>query len=394
MKLPHIKEYSRKGLTSIPYQFVGDSPTIKYYTRWSYFTPYIESLYKNPTISIESPGDSEEWTINVGPKCRGLTRNVSGLSYTSTSNANVGVNVENKVIAAHYVALDKVDVVHITDTLDNTVSVNLCYPRTSSKWISRHLIVVVDPDVSVKLLLRDASRGYVDYAVSTIIEFIIGSRARVELLEVTIPPTKSPSYYLRRMMIGDSARVNVSGISSGGLMHHHRVESVIKKDSVLVEKRLCIGRWSTRSDNIINTVHRGMHSRSSIEAYGVALDSSYVVVRGNVRISEEAKRASTTFKARVLLFGQNSKGYTAPMIEVDTGDILQASHSASQYRLGVNELFYLRSRGLSFEEIEDLVINGLLDKIINGIGVDLSLVKDDLSSINLKLIQQSLEHEV
>ncbi len=385
MKLPHIKEYAKKGLTSIPYQLIGDSPTTKYYTRWSYYTPYIEFLAKYTGVRGEyktlGPG---KWLVNVGPGCQGLSRSIKGVLYASTSNANVGVSVENKVLAAHYVALDKVDVLHVIESPDETLTINLCYPKTFSKWVSRHLIIVVDPDVGAKLLIRDVSVTDVDYAVSTIIEFIVGNRSSIELVEVNVPSSRSPSYYLRRMIIGDEARVSVYGISSAGLMHHQREDFVLKKNSILVNRRLCVGRGNTRSDNIINVVHRGAFSNSSIEAYGIALDSSYIVVRGVARVSEESKHASTVFKTRVLLLGRESKGYTAPMIEVDTGDIKQASHSASQYRLSVDELFYLRTRGLGLKEVEELIVNGLADKVIGDASIDVELIRSDLELMGLK----------
>ncbi len=385
MKLPHIKEYARKGLTSIPYQLIGDSPTTRYYTKWSYYTPYIEFLAKYAGMRREYEAyDHDKWLVNVGPGCQGLSRSIKGVLYASTSNANVGVSVENRVLAAHYVALDKVDVLHVIESPDETLTINLCYPKTSSKWVSRHLIVVVDPDVNAKLLIRDVGDVGVDYAVSTIIEFIVGSRSNIELVEVNMPSPGNPSYYLRRIIIGDEARVSVRGICSAGLMHHHREDYALRRSSVLVNRRLCIGRGATRLDNIVNVVHRGAFSKSSIEAYGVALDSSYIVIRGVARVLEESKRASTVFKARVLLLGRESKGYTAPMIEVDTGDIEQASHSASQYRLSLDELFYMRTRGLGLREVEELIVNGLAGKVLEDTSIDVELIRSDLELMGLK----------
>jgi Fe-S cluster assembly protein SufD len=58
-----------------------------------------------------------------------------------------------------------------------------------------------------------------------------------------------------------------------------------------------------------------------------------------------------------------------PNLEIETGEIAGAGHASTTGRFDDEQLFYLRSRGISEAEARRLVVHGFFADIIRRIGV-------------------------
>lgn len=111
-----------------------------------------------------------------------------------------------------------------------------------------------------------------------------------------------------------------------------------------------------------NVIHKAPHTKSCTNIRGVFLDTSSFNNDGMVHIAKGAKGADGYFASKVLLF-DDSKGRSVPSLEIDEND-LKAGHASTVGRPDENQLFYLRSRGLSEKEAERLIISGFFQPIL------------------------------
>lgn len=112
----------------------------------------------------------------------------------------------------------------------------------------------------------------------------------------------------------------------------------------------------------IRIVHKAPKTFSRVNLRGVMYDHADFQNDGLVRIERGAKNADAFYTSKVLLFDE-SKGRSVPSLEIDENE-LKAGHASSVGRPSDAEIFYLRSRGLSKEDAEKLIVSGFFAPIL------------------------------
>ena len=95
------------------------------------------------------------------------------------------------------------------------------------------------------------------------------------------------------------------------------------------------------------------------------------------KITRSGEWSKTVYETGVVLLGEGGKGYASPMLEIDTGNVLEARHEAKEARFGEDQLFYLMSRGLDLDEARYLLTYGLLSGKISHLSEELREVADE-----------------
>ncbi len=111
-----------------------------------------------------------------------------------------------------------------------------------------------------------------------------------------------------------------------------------------------------------NVVHEGKNTKSLTTIRGVFKDSASINSDGMVRINKGAKNSDGYFASKILLF-DNAKGRSVPSLEIDENE-LKAGHASTVGRPDENQLFYLRSRGLSEKEASELIVSGFFEPVL------------------------------
>ncbi len=136
------------------------------------------------------------------------------------------------------------------------------------------------------------------------------------------------------------------------------------------------------SSIVFNThvTHKGQRTKSLTTIRGVFKNHATFNNDGMIHIAKGAKGADGYFASKILLF-DDSKGRSVPSLEIDEND-LKAGHASTIGRPDENQMFYLRSRGLSEQEAEKLIIRGFFNPLILQLpGVEQVVVKKQLDHI-------------
>lgn len=139
--------------------------------------------------------------------------------------------------------------------------------------------------------------------------------------------------------------------------------------------------FGTNNQSIVfntHVVHKARKTKSRTTLAGVFFDTSSFANNGMTRILKGAKGADAFFSSKILLFG-DAKGRSVPSLEIDENEV-RAGHASTVGRPDQEQLFYLRSRGLSEKEAERLIVKGFFAPIIK-----------ELSDHERKKIYQQLE---
>ena len=329
------------------WQLIADSPTAKYYTNWGLFDKYAKLEPRE--IDYQKPVG--EWSTILGP-----------CGYKGAHPSTIGVlakPTESKLLAVHYYYL--VDEPLFYEVDGGVSDIAVCIP-SSSTWVSQHIVIRAKPSSESKLLVYLPRRA----PGSTIVELLVDDNAYLDISMILEPDDNYPNAFIIRKSIGRDAKV------SSGLLVVGSSTARVEDDALLVGRGseyrysgLAIGRREGWIDFIANIVQVAPLTKGVARVGGIALDSSKVVTRGLAKVSEEGIKSYSLFEAEVLILGDRAAGYTAPMMEIDTGDVEFATHHAAQYKEPEEIMFYLASRGLSPSEGLSLIIRGKVETVLD-----------------------------
>jgi Fe-S cluster assembly protein SufD len=97
--------------------------------------------------------------------------------------------------------------------------------------------------------------------------------------------------------------------------------------------------------------------------------SAHTVWIGDVLIRAAAEGTDTYELNRNLVLTDGARADSVPNLEIETGEIAGAGHASATGRFDEEQMFYLRSRGISEDQARKLVVRGFFADLIREIGV-------------------------
>ena len=95
----------------------------------------------------------------------------------------------------------------------------------------------------------------------------------------------------------------------------------------------------------------------------------------------KASKSNTVCDA--LLLDPQSRSDTYPTIEIDEDDVT-IGHEASVSKVGEEQLFYLRSRGLSEEEATTMVVSGFIEPLVKELPMEYAVEMNRLIQLQME----------
>ena len=116
--------------------------------------------------------------------------------------------------------------------------------------------------------------------------------------------------------------------------------------------------------------HNAPRTKSNVVYKGALQgEGAHTVWVGNVLIRKVAEGIETYEENRNLVLTDGCQADSVPNLEIETGEIAGAGHASATGRFDDEQLFYLRSRGISEDEARRLVVHGFFNDLIRRIGV-------------------------
>ena len=114
--------------------------------------------------------------------------------------------------------------------------------------------------------------------------------------------------------------------------------------------------------------------------------SARTVWIGDVLIRAAAEGTDTYELNRNLVLTEGARADSVPNLEIETGEIEGAGHASATGRFDEEQMFYLRSRGISEDQARKLVVRGFFADLIHEIGVP-RVEESLMAAIDLELEQ-------
>jgi Fe-S cluster assembly protein SufD len=123
------------------------------------------------------------------------------------------------------------------------------------------------------------------------------------------------------------------------------------------------GNGSQHLDFDTTQVHGAPSTTSDLAFRGVLADTATSVWRGMIRVEPGAQQTDAFQESRNLLLSREAHSDAIPGLEIEADDV-RCTHAAAVAQLDPEQLYYLRSRGLSEERARKVVIEGFLESLV------------------------------
>ena len=138
-----------------------------------------------------------------------------------------------------------------------------------------------------------------------------------------------------------------------------------------------------QADTGTKMIHIGKNTRSTTVSKGISAGHGQNTYRGLVKIMKGATGARNYTQCDSLLIGDKCGAHTFPSIEV-RNSTARMEHEASTSKIGEDQLFYLRQRGLKAEDAVSMIVNGFCKRVFRELPMEFAVEAQKLLSVSLE----------
>ena len=138
-----------------------------------------------------------------------------------------------------------------------------------------------------------------------------------------------------------------------------------------------------QADTGTKMIHSGKNTRSTIVSKGISAGHGQNSYRGMVRILKGAQGARNYSQCDSLLIGDKCGAHTFPYLEV-RNSTAQVEHEASTSKIGEDQIFYCRQRGMSLEDAVSMIVNGFCKQVFRELPMEFAVEAQKLLGVSLE----------
>jgi Fe-S cluster assembly protein SufB len=183
---------------------------------------------------------------------------------------------------------------------------------------------------------------------------------------------------------GDRSHISWTQVETGSAITWKYPSCILRGDDTVGEfYSVAVTKGHQQADTGTKMIHIGRNSRSTIVSKGISAGKSSNAYRGLVRISQKAENARNHTQCDSLLLGDRCAAHTYPYIEV-RNPTAKVEHEATTSKIGADQLFYCRSRGLSQENAVSMIVNGFCKEVFKELPMEFAAEAQKLLNISLE----------
>jgi Fe-S cluster assembly protein SufB len=138
-----------------------------------------------------------------------------------------------------------------------------------------------------------------------------------------------------------------------------------------------------QADTGTKMIHIGKNTTSTIVSKGISAGHGQNTYRGGVKILKNATGARNYSQCDSLLLGDQCGAHTFPYLEVKNTSS-QLEHEASTSKIGEDQIFYCRQRGISGEDAVSMIVHGFCKEVFRELPMEFAVEAQKLLGVSLE----------
>jgi Fe-S cluster assembly protein SufB len=188
----------------------------------------------------------------------------------------------------------------------------------------------------------------------------------------------------RGKCLGQNSKISWTQVETGSAITWKYPSCILMGDNSIGEfYSVAVTNNYQQADTGTKMIHLGKNTRSTVVSKGISAGHGQNTYRGLVKIQKGATGARNYTQCDSLLIGDKCGAHTFPYIEVKNSTA-RMEHEASTSKIGEDQIFYLRQRGLSAEEAVSMIINGFCKQVFRELPMEFAVEAQKLLGVSLE----------
>ena len=265
--------------------------------------------------------------------------------------------------------------VHLIFIADGEADPSFAQPRT---------LIVAETGSSISAIEEYIGTG--EYFTNAVTEVFVKSNARIN--HTRLQQESEASYHIGKTAISQArdSHYTINEINLGAKLFRHNPEAWQQGEQTETNLNgLTVATGEQVSDTHSIIALTKPHGTTDQLHKCIIGDRAHTVFNGKVFVPKEAQLTDATQLNRNLMLSPKARVDTKPELQI-TADNVKCAHGATVSQLEAEEIFYLRSRGLSLSDANQLLIDAFAAEIIDRI--PLKSLRNKIT----KTIEQKVKH--
>ncbi len=201
------------------------------------------------------------------------------------------------------------------------------------------------------------------YAIGAV-ELVIKDGARLRYVSIQNWGKGVTHIQRQRGDVGKDATLNSLVVTMGATLSRTEMQSYLRgqgSDSEMLA--LYFANNDQHFDHYTLQHHAAANAHSDLLYKGVSDDQSVGVFSGMIKVDLNAQKTDAYQKHRTLMLSSEAHNFSVPQLEINANDV-RCSHGSTTGPVDAEALFFLRSRGITKETAEKMLVTAFLEDVL------------------------------
>jgi len=183
---------------------------------------------------------------------------------------------------------------------------------------------------------------------------------------------------------GRNSKISWTQVETGSAITWKYPGCILQGDNSVGEfYSVAVTNHRQQADTGTKMIHIGKNTRSTIVSKGISAGRGQNTYRGQVKILKGAEGARNYSQCDSMLIGSECGAHTFPYIDVRNSTAIM-EHEASTSKIGEDQIFYCKQRGLSAEDAVSMIVNGFCKEVFRELPMEFAVEAQNLLGISLE----------
>jgi len=183
---------------------------------------------------------------------------------------------------------------------------------------------------------------------------------------------------------GANSKISWTQVETGSAITWKYPSVILQGDNSIGEfYSVALTNNRQQADTGTKMIHIGKNTRSTILSKGISAGRGQNTYRGLVKILKSASGARNHTQCDSLLLGDQCGAHTFPYVEVKN-PTAKVEHEASTSKIGEDQLFYCRQRGIRQEDAVSMIVNGFCREVFKELPMEFAVEAQKLLGVSLE----------
>jgi len=192
------------------------------------------------------------------------------------------------------------------------------------------------------------------------------------------------NFVTKRGICGMNSKISWTQVETGSAVTWKYPSCILKGDNSIGEFfSVAVTNNYQQADTGTKMIHLGKNTKSTIISKGISAGKSHNSYRGLVQIHKNASNARNFSQCDSLLMSDECGAHTFPYIECKNSSS-KVEHEATTSKIGEDQIFYCKQRGIGEEKAIGLIVNGYCKEVLNQLPMEFAVEAQKLLTISLE----------